>query len=217
MLGLTTIYVIILAVVLIVGLTRFSRLSNPFKILTFSVIITFLTELAGEIFTIQHKNNSSLSHIESIGNYILYSLIFLLLIKNKTLKKGILILMTLAIVFFIINATFIQPFSRNFPSNVYLVSNTFFVILALLLFGQMLKHPLNVSIIKQSIFWFNAAILLFSITMFLNLGLLSYYARHHWGKDSLYYFWACSVYTFSILICVSLLVDNKKPARPLHG
>jgi hypothetical protein len=185
--------------------------------LTFSVMITFLTEIGGEIFIVQHKNNSSLSHIEIIANYILYSFIFIYLLKNKTLKKGILILMILAIAFFILNGFFMQPFTTDFPSNVYLVSNIFFVILALLLFRQMLRYPLNISIIKQSIFWFNAAILLFSITMFLNLALLSYYARHHWGKDSLYYFWACSVYTSSILICISLLVDNKKPAIHLYG
>lgn len=46
--------------------------------------------------------------------------------------------------------------------------------------------------------------------MFLNLGLIGYYAEHHWGKGSLYYFWAGSVYTFGILIGFSLLIDNKK-------
>lgn len=217
MLSLATIYIIILTIVLVVGLIRFRKLSVPFKIVTFSVAVTLLMEIGGELLAINHKNNSSLSHIESIANYILYSFTFLYLLKNKTLKKVILVLILLVTAFFIINAIFIQPFDQIFPTNVYLVSNVLFVILALLLFKQMLEHPLNISVIKQSIFWFNTAILIFSTTMFLNLELIKYYAEHHWGKDSLYYFWACSVYTFSILIGVSLLVDNKKPIRGKHG
>jgi hypothetical protein len=210
MFNLATIYILILAGVLMVGLVRYRKLTVPFKLLTICIIFTFVLEVIGEFFAFNNKNNSFLSHIESLTNYFFYSFTFFYLFENKQIRKMILISIGIVCVFFIINALFIQSFKKIFPTNVLLISNIFYIIFSLLLFKQMLRNPSNMSIIRQSIFWFNTGILIFSTTMFLNLGLIGYYAEHHWGKGSLYYFWAGSVYTFGILIGFSLLIDNKK-------
>jgi hypothetical protein len=216
MLNLATIYILILAVVVIIGMVRYRKLTTPFKVLTISIIVTFILEVIAEFFSIEHKNNSSLSHIESLTNYFFYSLTFFYLFKNRPIKKLVLISIGTMGIFFIINAIFIQSFREKFPTNIFFASNILYIIFSLLLFKQMLKNPLNINIVKQSIFWFNTGILFFSATMFLNLELIGYYADHHWGKGSLYYFWAGSVYTFSILIGFSLLTDNKKTSLQ-HG
>ncbi len=54
------------------------------------------------------------------------------------------------------------------------------------------------NIVKQSAFWFNTALLIFSTTMFLNMGLVNYYAAHHWGYDIIYYFWVGNFCLFNI-------------------
>jgi len=74
----------------------------------------------------------------------------------------------------------------------------------------MLQHPLEQNISRQSMFWFNISILFFSTTMFLNLGLLNYYAEHKWGKDLIYLLWVGNFYLLYILNSVSLLLDNKE-------
>lgn len=210
MFNLATIYILILAIVLMVGLVRYRKLTVPFKVLTICVIFTFILEVIAEFFSASDKNNSALSHIESLTNYFFYSLTFFYLFENRRIKKTILVSIGIICIYFIINAVFIQPFQTIFPTNVFFVSNIFYIIFSLLLFKQMLINPLNVSIVRQSVFWFNTGILLFSTTMFFNLELIDYYAEHHWGKGTLYYFWAGSVYTFGILIGFSLLIDNKK-------
>jgi len=204
------IYFIILLIPLITGVVRYKKLTIPFKILTFSVIVALFWEILSEIFALRYNNNAFISHLQGVSGYIFYSIVFFYLFKSSLTKKAVLISVILVIIFSIINALFIQPYDQVFPTNVYLITNAFGVIFSLLIFKQMLQYPLEVNIIKQSIFWFNTAILLFSATMFLNMGFTNYYAKHKWGMDIIFYIWFCSDCLLNILISISLLTDNKE-------
>jgi len=142
--------------------------------------------------------------------YIFYSLTYFYLFKSNIIKKGILILGPLTMIFFFINLLYLQqPANKQFPTNIYLITNALQVVFSLLMFKQMLQYLVSINIIKQSTFWFNTAILFFSTTMFLNMGLLNYYAEHNWGYDMIYYLWEGNFCLFNTLICVSLLMDSK--------
>jgi hypothetical protein len=203
-------YCVLLLIVSGIGIIRYKKLTTPFKVLTWSVFMVLLFNILSKIFSIRYRTNAPILQCECITEYIFYSLTYYCLFKNKTIKKAILISIAVISVFFIINAIFLQPFHKVFPTNVYLPTQILFAIFSLLLFKQMLLYPLKINIVKQSIFWYNTGILLYATTMFLNLGLTNYYAVHNLNDFIIYYFWYFSLYLFHILIGISLLTDNKE-------
>jgi len=191
-------------------MVRYKKLTIPFRILTLSVLAAFFWEVLSEVSALKYNNNALISHFQGVSDYFFYAIIFSYLFKSQVIKKIALISIIFVIIFSIINALFIQPYDQSFPTNVYLITNALGVIFSLLIFKQMLQYPLEMNIVKQSIFWFNTAILLFSATMFLNMGFTNYYAKHKWGTDIIFYIWFCSDCLLNILISISLLTDNKE-------
>jgi hypothetical protein len=63
---------------------------------------------------------------------------------------------------------------------------------------------------KQSVFWFNTAILFFSTTMFLNLGLLNYYGLHSKSMAVILCFWYSIDVIFTVFLILAILNDNKE-------
>jgi len=196
----------------IIGVVRYQKLATPFQILTYSLLATIILEIFAKILAIKFKNNALAYHLMGASGYVFYSLVYYFLFINKKLKRIILLSIFPVVLFFFINLFFLQqPSQAMFPTNFYLLTNTLFVILSLLLFKQMLQHSSQVTIVKQSIFWFNTAILFFSATMFLNMGLLNYYVTYKWGYDIVYAFWEGNFCLLNVLISISLLIDKKDP------
>jgi hypothetical protein len=112
--------------------------------------------------------------------------------------------------FFIVNSLWLQPFWQQFPSNTILPAEIAYCIFSMLFFRQMLSYPDKVDIVKQSAFWFNVAMLLFSTTMFVYLGLINYYAAHH-IKDTFVYelFYIVNI-IFYLLIAISLWLNSRE-------
>jgi hypothetical protein len=212
---LTIVYFCLLFIISIIGMVRFKRLTIPFKILALSVIANLLMEVLSEIFIAKYHSNALVMHIECAIGYVFYASIYFYLLKSRILKKLTIISIALVLILSVLNALlFQQPSQVVFPTHMYLINNILYVIFSLVLFKQMLQYPLDVNIIKQSIFWFNTAMIFFSTTMFLNMELTNYYAQHKWGYDVIYYFWNGNFYLFNILICISLLNDNRE--RSVH-
>ncbi|MDR3696768.1 hypothetical protein [Mucilaginibacter sp.] len=203
-------YWLLLLIVSGVGIMRYKKLTLPFKILSCSVLIVFFFNILAKVFSFRYKNNAPILQTESITEYVIYALIYFYLFKNKAIKKVIFASIVILFVFFIINAIFLQPFLKVFPTNIYLPTQILFAIFSLLLFKQMLLYPSKVNIVKQGVFWYNTAMFIYATTMFLNLGLANYYVAHHINDYSLYYFWYFSLYLFHVFIGVSLLTDNKE-------
>lgn len=201
---------LLLLVVLCIGVVRFKKLTTPFKILAFSVAATFLLDSLSKIFGILYKTNAPILHLECLALFIFYSSIYYHLFQSAAAKKIIFYIALAVIVFAIVNALFLQPFYKVFPSYLYLLTNTLMVILSLLLFKQMLLYPLKINITSQSVFWYNTSILFFSSTMFLNLGFINYYAKLKLGDNIIYYFWYGNYYILGILTGVALLLDNRE-------
>ena len=195
-----------------IGIVRYQKLNYPFKILAWSVIILFILAILSRIFNFIYKTNAPILQIESIAQFIFYAAIYYYLFKNKKIKKTIIILIIIISVFFLINALFLQPFNKAFPTNVYIPTQILFAVFSLLLFKEMLMYPLKVNIIRQSIFWYNTAIFFYATTMFFNLGLSNYLAEHNDNDFFIFYFLYFIIYFFNILICISLLTENKKNA-----
>ncbi|MDB5123637.1 MAG: hypothetical protein JWP94_1766 [Mucilaginibacter sp.] len=203
-------YCLLLIVVSAIGLTWYGRLTVPFKILTFSVLAVLLINVLSAIYSSKYKNNAPILQAESIIEYLFYSATYYYLFKSKMIRMAIIGSMILVTIFFFINALFLQPFHKVFPTNIYLPTQVLYVIFSLLLFKQMLLYPVNINIVKQSVFWYNTAMLFYATTMFLTLGLTNYYSAHKINDYAIYYFWYFSSFIFHILIGVSLLAYNRK-------
>jgi hypothetical protein len=206
-------YHLLLITVLGIGFIRYKKLTIPFKILTLSVIATLLLAILNQISINRYKHNYPILHLECITGYIFYSLSYYYLFKDKKLKKLILISIVIVTVFFFINAIFLQPFNKVFPSNLYLPTQALFALFSLLLFREMLQYPLKINIIKQSVFWYNTAILFYATTMFFMLGLTNYFGEHKFSINFVFfigYFWYFILFVFHILIGVSFLTSNKE-------
>ncbi|MDF2432837.1 MAG: hypothetical protein JWP44_2468 [Mucilaginibacter sp.] len=112
--------------------------------------------------------------------------------------------------FAIINALFLQPFHKVFPTYVNLPTLGLLVVFSLLLFKQMLHYPLKTPILKQGVFWFNTAIMFYSTTMFLNIGLSNVYISNISLYILVFYLWYSIVYIFTILVGIALLTDKEE-------
>jgi hypothetical protein len=198
-------------IIALIGMVRFKKMTVPFKLLAIWLVIDFLLDASNQYFIDTYKNNARLSHVLCILEYIFYAVIYYHLFRSNYIKKFILVTIALFIAFFIINALFLQPFTRVFPTNVIMSAEILYVLFAILLFKQMLQYPLQMNIMKQSVFWFNTSILFFSTTMFLNLGLMNYYGKYHSDTITLIlYFWYSIDIIFSILLGIALLNDKKE-------
>jgi hypothetical protein len=182
----------------------------PFKILTWGVLTAFLCQIIALITIARCGNNIIVSQIESLTDFIFFSVSFYFLFKNRLIKRAIVISIITITVFFFINAMFFQAIHKVFPTNIYFPTQILFAVFSLLLFKEMLMYPLKINIIKQSVFWYNTAILFYATTMFFNFGLSNYLVKRNLNDYFIYYFWYFILHVFYILIGISLLTDKKK-------
>jgi hypothetical protein len=206
-------YYLLILTVSAIGLIRFKKLTIPFKILALSVSFTLLLGIPLEFFIRKYKTNAPVLQIECLTDYLFYSLTYYYVFKNTVIKKFIIISIVIITPFFILNAIFLQPFSKVFPTNLYYPTQVLFAAFSLLLFNEMLMYPVKINIVKQSVFWFNTAMLFYATTMFFNLGLSNYLGQHklsHVFADFLGYFWYFMLAVFNIFIAISFLTYNKE-------
>jgi hypothetical protein len=203
-------YFILLLIVSVIGVVRYKKLTIPFKILSLLIILTLLLEILSVICAKKYKNNLPVSHTTVLTEYILFSLTYYFIFKNRAIRISIVTILLIFIVLFFVNAIFIQPYRSAFPSNMYTVEEIIYAIFSLMLFKQMLLYPLPVNIIKQSVFWFNTSILFYSTTMFFNFGLMNYYIKHHLNDQVIFNFIAAINMIFYLLIGISISMDNKQ-------
>jgi len=197
-------------VIALIGTVRFRKLTMPFKVLAIWLVIDFLLDASNSWVISTYKNNARLSHMLCILEFNFYAVVYYILFRSKYIKRFIVITIFLFLVFFLINAMYLQPFVRVFPTNAIMVEEILYVLFAILLFKQMLQYPVQVNITKQSVFWFNTAILFFSTTMFLNLALMNYIGEHHIRSEIVLYFWHTIDIIFALLSGIAILTDKKE-------
>ena len=201
------IYLLLLLAVSILGMVRFHRLTFHGKILAWSVIMVFTCNFLNKVINSRYHNNAPILQTEAILEFIFYSTIYYFLFKSKILKAFVLISIIAITGFFCYNAIVLQPFGSVFPTNIYLPTLSLFTIFSLILFRQMLLYPVKVNIVRQSVFWYNTAMLFYATTMFFNLGMTNYYSQQKWDAY-IFYFWYFILCAFHMMIGIALLTDN---------
>jgi hypothetical protein len=201
------IYLLLLLSVSIIGMIRYHRLTFPGRILAWSVIMVFTCNFLNKVITSRYHNNAPILHIEAILEFVFYSAIYYFLFKNGIAKALVFISIIAITLLFCYNAIVLQPFGSVFPTNIYLPTLSLFTIFSLVLFRQMLLYPVKINIVKQSVFWYNTAMLFYATTMFFNLGMTNYYSQHKWDAY-IFYFWYFILCAFHVMIGIALLTDE---------
>jgi hypothetical protein len=202
------IYLLIILTAFIIGMVRFKRLAIPFKFLAVLVGLSFLSELGTRVMAYQTGSSMPIYHVICVVHFVLFSLIYHCLLETKVIKTAALWLMLPFIGFAIFNLLKLQPIT-SFPSNSILISQALYIVYALALFLQMLTRPVLIPLSRQSMFWFNISVLVFSSVLLFNLGLINYFHKRDMDTsllDAIIY--AVSL-TFYTLFGVALYLDNR--------
>ncbi|MBK0379951.1 hypothetical protein [Mucilaginibacter segetis] len=203
------IYLLLLLAVFTYGMLNFKRLSIPFKILTFFLGLTFLSETISRIAILLYRNSAPVDHIFAVTEYIMVAMIYYRLSTDKTFKRFLLFSIPVFIILAIFSMLLYQGI-LEFPSVLLSIQEVAFVIFSLLYFKEMLLNPISISLKKQSAFWFNTAFFLFSSVIFLCFGLMNSFIKSKLGTTFLDTF----VYTLNIIfyctIGLSLIIESKK-------
>lgn|ERR1700743_160117 len=197
-------------IVCLIGLFRFKKLTIPFKVLVIWLIIDLLLDSSNQLWIAVYKNNALLSHVEGIMEYPSYAIIYYYLFVSKGIKKIVIYSVPVIIVLSIIDGCFFQGFTKTFPTYMIMTEEILYLVFAILLFKQMLQYPVQVNIMKQSVFWFNTGIVFFSSTMFVNFSLMNYYTGFSRQSFSIILlFWYTIDIIFNIFFIMAILNDNK--------
>lgn len=170
-------YLVLLAVVFVIGILRFAHRTGPFKALTLLVGTTFLSEVLTRVSIGIIKNSSPVYHVYVIVLYFFYAWIYRELFTDRRLKRIIAASATVFLLLAICNTIFLQPLLR-FPSYSFMILCVPMVILSLLLYLQMFNYPVEQSLFRQPVFWLNTATLFFFTTSFFTLSFFNYFIRH---------------------------------------
>ncbi len=203
-------YEFLLLIVSSTGIVFYKRLTLPFKVLSISIICSFIIAILSNILVAKHQTNAPVLHVESVSEFVFYALTYYYLFTNQKIKNVVIIFIIAVILFSIFNALFLQPFNKIFPTNVSLLTLGILVAFSLLLFKEMLLYPLITPILKQGVFWYNTAIVFYSTTMFLNIGLSNIYSKNQSIDYLVFYVWYLILYIFTILIAIALITDSKE-------
>ncbi|WP_259071739.1 hypothetical protein HDF24_04900 [Mucilaginibacter sp. X4EP1] len=202
-------YLLLLFFVSLIGLLRYKKLSPAFKTLTILIIVTFISETIKKIVGRIFHNSMPVAHLSAFVEYSFFASVYYYLLSNRYLKRLIMASIFFMLLLEIVNIIFFESLLQ-FPAILLNVSQFIYVLYSLLLFRQMLIQPAEESLFKQSIFWFNLDMLLYSTAMFLDFALTSYFIKNKLDATALIYFSIIVNMLFYAVIGISILIDNKK-------
>jgi hypothetical protein len=172
------VYLILLLSITLFGSVKFKKLALPFKHLVVLIGLTFVSECISRYLVFTIRNSNPPYHIFCIVEFVLLCRIYAILIISIKIKRLVNIAIFIFPIFSVANTILFQGLF-TFPNNVLLLSYTIVLMLALVLFLQMLHHPQEDDLLKQPVFWFNSGIAVFCASVFLTLGFYNYFLRHH--------------------------------------
>ena len=169
---------------------------------------TVVSESIAEILRRVFHNNMPVYHVFAPFEYLILTFIYRDAFTGK-IRKIITYAIIPVVAFALINSLFIQKINE-FPSNFLLCYQVIFLFYAMLGFRQMLLDASPVSVYKQSFFWLNIALMLFSTTLFLYFGLLNYSIRHNLNTLPLFIFSQIVNIIYYILLTVAIIVNSRR-------
>lgn len=205
------VYLSLLLLVFITGLVRFKKAGLPFKILILYLGVTWVQELASRIIAMMVHTNMFVYHITIPIEFLVFTIIYYHYFKGR-IKKNLLYFAVPVLLFAAVNSLYIENI-HLFPSNFAMLTQIIYCMYALLGFRQMLLQPTRQPLHRQSFFWLNLAVVIFSTTLFIYFGLPNYIVSHKLPYRLIYIFNYIINYVFYTLIGIAIIAETSRP----HG
>lgn len=199
------VYLVLILTVSLKGFLSFKKLSQPFKVLSLFLGLTFISESLSRILILYVKNSMPVYHFYSIIQHVCFCIIFYLFILKKSTKKLIIISIPLMTILGILNTIYIQPFNR-FPSNFLIIMLTIHITFCLLILKQIFEEVEYLSNKKANQLLLISSTLIYSAIVIVNFGLTNYFLNldidNIVGRNIVYYtslaYYIMIGYTFTI-------------------
>jgi hypothetical protein len=155
-----------IALGVIVGFIRLNRLERLLKSLPFFLLLTLFVECATPLHLIHfHGNNSWWFNIFTTLEFLYYSFVFYHLLQSKSLKKTVILITAVILIFACINIFLIQGF-YNFHTHSYRVGALMVVTWCLLYFRHLMQSSDHIDLAKDPFFWMCTGLLFFYLVFF---------------------------------------------------
>ncbi len=206
------IYSLLLLAIFITGSIYYSVITKAFRILIQMVFCVFASALLSKIVLFFWQTNHPVFHILLLLQLLYFGAIFKQLFKKNIYTQTILSIG--ALVFFliaIINLIMVDNIF-TFPSSTALLLSLYVTLACIILFYRMISSPVDIPILKQSLFWFATGSLFFYTITFFILGYYKFFLMQL-GKMPQWTHWVLYGANYmlysSYLIAVILEIKNK--------
>jgi hypothetical protein len=155
---------------IVVGIFRYQKLSEPLRLVTILLLITFISEAIGRVLAWSIRNSSPVYHFYSPLECLLLLLIFSRLTRRKSNKYIIKYTFVGLILWSVLNSLFLQGF-YEFNSNIDIIKMPATFCIASIIVFEMLEPSeqdnsifTSEMIIIISVLWFNIAAFIFYVS-----------------------------------------------------
>lgn len=203
------IYLVLLAMVSLLGIIRFKRLTLPFRILGLVILLTLISECIARWLAMTIKNSNPPYPFFICLEYIGFTFIYRHFLLQRKLKEILTFSIPVFVFLCILNTVFFQSFFV-FPSNILLIEHALLVVYALLLFKQMLNTIDEEIAFAKDIFWLNNAVLLYYALNFLIRAVHNFFVRKNLDVQFIGWVNYGLNLLFYLILGVSILLNYRK-------
>jgi hypothetical protein len=141
--------------------------------------------------------------------YVGFSAIYAELFNNNKAKRLVQYSVVPFCVLSIFSTVFVQHID-SVPSYILMLMYVVFILYALSLFMHMLSEPQEMTIFKQGVFWYNSAMLVYSVFQVVSLGMIDYLIKHKLFTFPLRVFLYSTTVLYYLILGISIYLDNKR-------
>ncbi len=198
-------YLVIIGLGFIVGISFFKKSSNKIRPLTIYLGLVLVLELSSHYMAVIYKNNMPGFHISIPLYFLIIGIFFYKNIVDDKIRRSIPWTIAALILFAIVNAVFFQPVN-SFPDNVSKGTTFFYIVWAAVLFIQFLDNSSAENIFANPVFVAAVAIMWFNIISLIFFLLYPFMTRHNLPSYSVYSIHFFSNYVYYLLLLLSIFL-----------
>lgn len=203
------IYLSIILIAALFGIVNIKKCNTAFKLLTYFLCYTFLSETTAQIFSHVLKNNSLIHKIYLPIHVVFFCGIYYNLFIENSLKK--ICLYTLVILFAFVVLLEVINKQAILPAYGIMVEAIVLVAFSILYFYQLLINPSEKKIIQTGEFWLNSSVLFYFSGSFLFWCTFNYFFHHKLSfAPYMIMLWVLNLIHYSILSLALFLHIRKK-------
>lgn len=176
--------------------------------------LTFLSELLGRVLAYTIRSSNPVYHFFTPVQIFLWSDFYLRVLTGKQSRK-LVILLSVALLFFaIINSLFLQGL-KQFPDNLLVAETVVLFFFASSLFKQELEQPSTVNLFRSPVFLISIASIWFNLTYFITFQFWDFFAKNNVPNHSLRLLSYFSNYLYYLLIITALILEIRQRGRSI--